>query len=76
MEEINESTDESELSDEFTTLVKSFKDYVDGISREEMFDEEGNYTPTLKEFHDKIQKYANEGDEKQKTIANFILNWI
>ena len=62
--------------EDFKTLVSSFKEYLDSISREEMFDKDGNYNPTLKQFHNKIQKYANDGDKKQKTIANFILSWI
>ena len=74
-ESLNESTEEPESND-FEDLVHSFKDYIDSVSREEMFDQEGNYNSTLKGFHDKLQKYAETGDEKQKTVATFILNWI
>ena len=62
--------------DSFNTFLKSYKKYLDSISRAEMFDEAGNYNNTLKQFHKRLKQYAEQGTKEQKTQANFVLQLI
>ena len=62
--------------DMFKSLVKSYTKYLESISRAEMFDESGNYNSTLKDYHNKLKQYIENGTKKEKEIAGFILSWI
>jgi len=72
---IEENTEENQSS-EFRTLVSSFAKYLNSISRDEMFDESGNYNSTLKGYHDRLKQYAKTGTEEEQLKANFLLGFI
>jgi hypothetical protein len=58
------------------SLVTSYTKYLESISRAEMFDESGNYNSTLKNYHNKLKYYAENGTKEEQTSANFILGLI
>jgi hypothetical protein len=60
----------------FTNLIKQYQLYLDSISRAEMFDENGMYNSKLKDYHNKLKYYTQNGTEKEQEMANFILSWI
>jgi hypothetical protein len=76
--DIKELLDEIQVNkpDMFKSLVKSYTKYLESISRAEMFDENGNYNPTLKDYHNKLHQYVKNGTEKEQEVAGFILSWI
>jgi hypothetical protein len=60
----------------FKQLVKSYTKYLEGITRAEMFDENGMYNSKLKDYHDQIEYYAQNGTEEEQQVANFALSFI
>jgi hypothetical protein len=72
----NKELSTSEFSPEFLSLIKSYKEYIANISREDMFDNMGNYNPTLKKYHKTLEKYSNEGSRDEQLVANWVLGWI
>ena len=60
----------------FKQLVKSYTKYLDGISRAEMFDENGMYNSKLKDYHNKLKDYVKNGTEEEQQVANFALSFI
>jgi hypothetical protein len=60
----------------FKQLVKDYTKYLNGITRAEMFDENGMYNSKLKDYHDQIKYYAQNGTEEEQQVANFALSFI
>jgi hypothetical protein len=63
-------------SNKFETLVGSMAQYLNSVSRDEMFDESGNYNSTLKRYHDELKQYSKTGTEEEQLKANFLLGFI
>lgn len=59
----------------FKQLVVSYTKYLDGITRAEMFDENGMYNSKLKDYHNQIKYYVENGTQDEKDLANFALSW-
>jgi len=55
-------------------LIKSYGQYLESISRSDMFNSEGNYNEILVEYHNKFKWYADNGNEQERIKANFLLN--
>jgi hypothetical protein len=61
----------------FKQLVKSYTEYLNGITtRAEMFDKNGMYNSKLKDYHNQIKYYAQNGTEEEQQVANFALSFI
>ena len=60
----------------FKQLVKSYTNYLNGITRAEMFDENGMYNSKLKDYHNQLKYYAQNGDKDEQQVANFALSFI
>lgn len=60
----------------FKVFFQSYMDLIKGLDRSEMFDEQGNYIPELKQYHEKLRNYAENGNEEEKKIAKFALGFI
>ena len=41
-----------------------------------MFDENGMYNSKLKDYHNQIKYYAQNGTEEEQQVANFALGFI
>jgi len=67
---------EEDQPGKFGILVSSLAKYLNGVSRDEMFDESGNYNSTLKGYHDELKQYAETGTEEEQLKANFLLGFI
>jgi hypothetical protein len=61
-------------SREFQLLLQSFNKYLESITREEMFDNAGNYNSTIKEYFGKIVKFLKDGTENEKLVASYLLS--
>ena len=46
------------------------------ISREDMFDSDGNYNPTLKKYHEQIRKFTDSKNKEERTQSRFISSWF
>ena len=60
---------------DFETLIQSYANFIKGLERSEMFDEEGNYIPELKKYHEKLKYYSENGNEEQKKVSKFALSF-
>jgi hypothetical protein len=60
----------------FKQLVKSYTEYLNNITRAEMFDENGMYNSKLNDYHNQLKYYAQNGDEDEQQVANFALSFI
>ena len=67
---------EGDQPGKFEILVSSLAKYLNDVSRDEMFDESGNYNSTLKGYHDELKQYADNGTEEEQLKANFLLGFI
>jgi hypothetical protein len=76
--DIKELLDEIQINKPNTlkSLVTSYAKYLESISRAEMFDESGNYNSTLKNYHNKLKYYTENGTKEEQITANFILGLI
>lgn len=61
-------------SREFQLLLQSFNKYLKSITREEMFDNAGNYNSTIKEYFGKIVEFVKDGTEDEKLVARHLLS--
>ena len=59
---------------DFEFLLQSFNKYLKSITREEMFDNAGNYNSTIKEYFGKIVKFLKDGTEDEKLVASHLLS--
>jgi hypothetical protein len=60
--------------DDFDSFIKSLDTYLQKISRKDMFDNNGNYNPILKKYHEKLRYYAENGSKEEQTRANFVMD--
>lgn len=76
LNENENENDEPELSKEWKLLLKSYGNYMKNISREDMFDSDGNYNPTLKKYHEQIRKFTDSKNKEERTQSRFISSWF
>lgn len=74
-EDITVKVKNLQASPEFNVLMKEYKAYLNTITRETMFDKEGNYIQALADYHAKIKEYTKSDNYAERNISLFILSW-
>lgn len=57
-------------------LIKSYSQYLQSITRSEMFKQDGSYNQTLVDYHNRFKQYSIDGSKEEKIKANFLLSII
>jgi hypothetical protein len=57
-------------------LIKSYSEYLQSITRPEMFKKDGSYNETLVDYHNRFKQYSINGNKEEQIKANFLLSII